>query len=61
MSAWILIGYFYSSLQRHGGPVAVEFSSKAACETAIAELQKPPMSRWFDTAICVPKGVPANG
>ena len=56
MTAWILIAYMWSGY--HGGPLAVEFDSKEACEVAAMRLAQKPMDLLNVKAICVPKGGP---
>ena len=50
---WILIAYFYTGY--HGGPIAVRFDDRPACEAALTALRTDKsMKLRYDVGICVP-------
>lgn len=59
--AYILIAYLWAGsgpYGNHGGPLAVRFADREACEAAIVEMRKPAPSNagFIGRAICVPEG-----
>lgn len=53
-TVWILVMYLNSFLGKDGGPIALEFNSRSACEHAL-ETVKREMPWKFDRGVCVPK------